>query len=77
MGMLSFYPPKTQAFLGRMQGWALANVEYGGTPYEEYTKPGVGNRAGEIVNGVSLFLDETEGLVKDPTFLAAIVAHKR
>ncbi len=77
MGTLSFYTPKTQLFLGRMQGWALAEVEYGGKPYEEYTKPGIGNRAGEIVNGASVFLDETEALVKDPAFLAAIAAHKR
>ena len=31
----------------------------------------------EIVNGASVFLDETEALVKDPAFLAAIAAHKR
>ena len=77
MGVLTFYTPKTQAFLNRMQGWALADVEYGGQPFVQYTKPGTSNRAGEIVNGVERFLDETEALVKEPTFVAAIVAHKR
>jgi hypothetical protein len=77
MGTLEFYSPRTQAFLGRMQGWALAEVEYGGKPYEEYTKPGVGHRAGEIVNGVSSFLAEMEALVNEPPFSAAIIRNRR
>jgi hypothetical protein len=45
--------------------------------FELKQRPGVGNRAGEIVHGVGRFVDETEALAKEPAFIAAIVAQRR
>lgn len=77
MGTFPFYSPKLQAFFTRGQGRALADVEYGGTPFEEYVKPRNRTLAGELVNGIELYLDETVQLIAtNSAFLAAVVASK-
>ncbi len=54
------------------QGRALAEVEYGGKTFEDYIKPGNRTLAGELIDGMERYLNETEALVRDARFLAAV-----
>ena len=64
--------PRQAETLGR----ALAEVEYGGKPFEDYIKPENRTLAGELINGIERYLDETEKLVQQQEFLAAVRAKK-
>ena len=76
LGIADRYSARTQAFAGRMQGWALPEVEYGGQPFQNHTSPKAKDRAGEVVNGVGRFIDETAAFQNDDEVLTIIRTHK-
>jgi hypothetical protein len=78
LGIADRYSPETQAFLHRLQGYALAAARFEGAPaYEQYVSPAAHDRARDLLNGATQCLAESEQLATDPDVLTTICAHKR
>ena len=73
LGIEPYYSEQTQAFLGKLAGFALDEARYEGTQaYMDHTKPSAGYRGKELIIGAERFLTETEQLAKREDVLSII-----
>lgn len=73
LGIEVYYSPEMQAFLKKLEGFALDEARYEGTQaYKDHTKLSAQYRGKELIEGTERFIRETEELSKRQDVLAAI-----
>ncbi len=78
LGIESYYSDQTQAFIRKLEGFALDEARYEGTQaYIDHTKPSAEYRGKELIDGSERFLEETEQLAKREEVLSKIREFKR
>ena len=76
IGIESEYSEKMQAFLGKLNGFALDDARYESTQaYKEHTKSSAQQRGKELIEGTERFLLETIDLSKKEEVLSIIRVH--
>ena len=78
LGIRNEYSSSSQAFLDRLQGYAMQEVRYEGTrAYLNYTSPHSKDLAGELIHYAEQFIQETEAISGKPYVLNIIRKHQR